>query len=86
VVIGVLDVGREVQAAIDAPRVHVEAGTVYAEPGVDTSGLESDQRTIVRFSARHRVFGGAQAVQRDPRTGALSGGGDPRRGGAVASA
>jgi gamma-glutamyltranspeptidase/glutathione hydrolase len=86
VVIGVLDVGREVQAAIDAPRVHVEAGTVYAEPGVDTSGLESDQRTIVRFSARNLFFGGAQAVQRDPRTGALSGGGDPRRGGAVATA
>ena len=29
-------------------------------------------------------FGGVQAVARDPETGSLSGGGDPRRGGAVA--
>jgi gamma-glutamyltranspeptidase / glutathione hydrolase len=48
--------------------------------------LESDQRTLVRFSARNLFFGGAQAVERDLRTGALSGGGDPRRGGAVAVA
>jgi gamma-glutamyltranspeptidase/glutathione hydrolase len=48
--------------------------------------LESDRRTLVRFPARNLFFGGAQAVQRDLRTGALSGGGDPRRGGAVAVA
>ena len=33
-----------------------------------------------------KSFGGVQAVARDPRSGALSGGGDPRRGGAVAYA
>ena len=86
VVMGVLDRGLEIQDAIDAPRVHVEGDVAYVEPGLDTAGLESDQRTIVRFSARNLFFGGAQAVQRDPRTGKLSGGGDPRRGGAVAEA
>jgi len=86
VVIGVLDRGLDVQAAIDAPRVHFEEGIAYVEPGVDTTGLESDQRALVRFSARNLFFGGAQAVQRDPGTGVLSGGGDPRRGGAVAVA
>ena len=86
VVIGVLDHGLDVQAAIDAPRVHFEEEIAYVEPGVDTSGLESDQRALVRFSARNLFFGGAQAVQRDPGTGVLSGGGDPRRGGAVAVA
>jgi gamma-glutamyltranspeptidase / glutathione hydrolase len=86
VVIGVLDHGLGVQEAIDAPRAHFEDGVAYVEPGLETSGLESDARTLVRFSARNLFFGGAQAVQRDARTGALSGGGDPRRGGAVAIA
>jgi gamma-glutamyltranspeptidase/glutathione hydrolase len=31
-------------------------------------------------------FGGVQAVERDPGTGALTGAGDPRRGGAVVAA
>ena len=86
VVIGVLDHGLDVQAAIDAPRVHFEDEIAYAEPGVDLAGLEAEGRAIVRFSARNLFFGGAQAVQRDPATGALSGAGDPRRGGAVALA
>jgi len=86
VVIGVLDHGLDVQAAIDAPRVHLEDGITYVEPGVDIAGLESDRHALVRFSARNLFFGGAQAVQRDPGGGALSGGGDPRRGGAVAVA
>jgi gamma-glutamyltranspeptidase/glutathione hydrolase len=85
-VVGVLDHGLGVQEAIEAPRVHFEDGIAYVEPGLDTSGLESDHRTLVRFSARNLFFGGAQAVERDFRTGNLSGGGDPRRGGAVAEA
>jgi gamma-glutamyltranspeptidase/glutathione hydrolase len=85
VVIGVLDRGLDVQAAIDAPRVHFEEGVIYAEPGVDTAALEA-QRTVVRFTARNLFFGGAQAVLRDPATGALTGGCDPRRGGAVSVA
>jgi gamma-glutamyltranspeptidase/glutathione hydrolase len=86
VVIGVLDRGLDVQAAIDAPRVHFEEGVVYAEPGVDTAALETEQRTVVQFAARNLFFGGAQAVLRDAATGALTGGCDPRRGGAVAVA
>ena len=38
---------------------------------------------IHRFRDRNLFFGGCQAVERDPRTGAFDGGGDPRRGGAV---
>jgi len=85
VVIGVLDRGLPVQAAIDAPRVHLEGGIAYAEPGVDTTELETEGHTLVRFSARNLFFGGAQAVRGEPG-GTLSGGGDPRRGGAVAVA
>ena len=71
VVIGVLDHGLDVQAAIDAPRVHFEEGVVYVEPGVDTAGLEAERRTLVRFAARNLFFGGAQAVLRDPAGGGL---------------
>jgi gamma-glutamyltranspeptidase/glutathione hydrolase len=86
VVVGVLDHGLDAQAAIDAPRMHFEDGVLYAEPGVDTAELEAQGRTLVRFTDRNLFFGGAQAVLRDPATGALEGGCDPRRGGAVASA
>jgi gamma-glutamyltranspeptidase/glutathione hydrolase len=84
IVLGVVDHGLPVQQAIDAPRIHVEDDVVYVEPGLDTSVLEAQGRTLVRFSARNLFFGGAQAVER--RDGELSGGGDPRRGGAVATA
>jgi len=86
VVIGVLDHGLDVQAAIDAPRVHFEDGVVYAEPGIDIDALESARRSVVRFAARNLFFGGAQGVLRDPADGGLTGGCDPRRGGAVAVA
>ena len=86
VVSGVLDRGLDAQAAIDAPRMHVEDGILYAEPGVDTAELEEQGRTLVRFTDRNLFFGGAQVVLRDPATGALEGAGDPRRGGAVAFA
>jgi gamma-glutamyltranspeptidase/glutathione hydrolase len=39
---------------------------------------------VGRRPAINLFFGGVQAVARDPETGGLSGGGDPRRGGAVA--
>ena len=82
VVIGVLDRGLDVQAAIDAPRLHVEDDIVYLEPGVDETGLED--RTLVRFQAPNLFFGGAQAVERAGDE--LRGGGDFRRGGGVAVA
>ena len=41
---------------------------------------------IARFRDLNLFFGGVHAVARDPATGELSGGGDPRRGGSVAVA
>jgi gamma-glutamyltranspeptidase/glutathione hydrolase len=84
--LAVVDGGMEIAEAVTAPRVHFEEGIIYAEPGVDTAELEAQGRTLVRFTARNLFFGGAQVVLRDPVTGALEGGGDPRRGGAVAFA
>jgi gamma-glutamyltranspeptidase/glutathione hydrolase len=50
---------------------------------VDVGALEADGHAIARFRALNLFFGGVQAVERDAATGALSGGGDPRRGGAA---
>jgi gamma-glutamyltranspeptidase/glutathione hydrolase len=88
-VVRALEEGMDAGEAVRAGRLHFEAGTVQAEPGVDPDGLARlEQRGIpvVRWKRKNLFFGGAQAVARDPATGALSGGGDPRRGGAVALA
>jgi gamma-glutamyltranspeptidase/glutathione hydrolase len=85
-IVGVVDHGRQAPEAVEAPRLHFEAGTVYAEPGIDLSGLAQDGRRLAPFRARNLFFGGVQAVRRDPATGRLTGAGDPRRGGAAVSA
>ncbi len=79
----------DAQEAVSAPRVHYEAGAVQAEPGVDERGLDALAARgyqLVHWQERNLFFGGVHAVARDPETGDLSGGGDPRRGGAVAYA
>jgi gamma-glutamyltranspeptidase/glutathione hydrolase len=84
-IINVVDHGMAASDAVEAPRVHFEDGVVDAEPGVDPDALEALERdgwTVERWAARNLYFGGVQAVARDPSTGELSGGGDPRRGGA----
>ena len=45
--------------------------------------LEAAGRQVAWFRERNLFFGGCQAVERHHGTGAFSGGGDPRRGGAV---
>jgi gamma-glutamyltranspeptidase/glutathione hydrolase len=84
VIVGVVDHGLPAGEAVEAPRVHFEDGIVYAEPGVPVDELAG--REIVHFRERNLFFGGAQAVERDQATGALSGAGDPRRGGAAVEA
>jgi gamma-glutamyltranspeptidase/glutathione hydrolase len=72
--------------AVRAPRIHFEDGTVQAEPGVDESALkrlEGGGLPVVRWQRQNLYFGGVQAAARDPQSGELRGGGDPRRGGAV---
>lgn len=82
-IVGVVDHGLEAAEAVDAPRVHFEAGVVYAEPGVPVEELDDSDYEVQRFDAPNLFFGGVQAVRRDPRSGAVSGAGDPRRGGAA---
>jgi gamma-glutamyltranspeptidase/glutathione hydrolase len=84
VIVNAIDRGMDAQAAVDAPRLHFEDGLVYAEPGLDADALGG--RQVAWFRDRNLFFGGCQAVERHHGTGAFSGGGDPRRGGAVVTA
>jgi len=70
--------------AVDAPRVHLEGGILYAEPGIDLSEPGTFHEDVVHFGERNLFFGGVQAVQR--RDGVLLGAGDPRRGGVAVAA
>jgi gamma-glutamyltranspeptidase/glutathione hydrolase len=81
-IVGVVDHGLGVGAAVDAPRVHFEDGVVFAEPGIELDGLAPGQQ-VVRFAARNLFFGGVQAAQRED--GTVVGAGDPRRGGVAVS-
>jgi gamma-glutamyltranspeptidase / glutathione hydrolase len=81
--------GAEVASAVAAPRLHFEAGTVQAEPGVDPEALARLERRgygVNRWQRLNWFFGGVHGVTRDPASGELRGAGDPRRGGAVALA
>ena len=59
---------------------------LFAEPGLPAAELAATGLPVSTFRAPNLFFGGCQAVARDPVTGELSGGADPRRGGGVAVA
>ncbi|MEA2457976.1 MAG: gamma-glutamyltranspeptidase / glutathione hydrolase [Thermoleophilaceae bacterium] len=85
-ILAVVDGGLGARDAVEQPRLHFEGGAVEAEPGVDPGaldGLERDGWKVQRWRERNLYFGGVQAAARDPESGELSGGGDPRRGGAA---
>ncbi len=81
-IVRVIDEGLHASAAVEAPRLHVEEGAVYTEPGIDVSELDLTRLSHAPFRARNLFFGGVQAVERDG-DGRFWGGGDPRRGGAA---
>ena len=80
----VVDYEMDAAEAVRMGRMHFEGGTLHAEPGFDEGALDELARRgyrVVRWRGLNLYFGGAQAARRDPLSGALSGGGDPRRGG-----
>ena len=83
-IVAAVDHRMGAQQAVDAPRVHLEDGVLYAEPGIDLASPGTFHDEVVRFGERSLFFGGVQAVQR--RDGALLGAGDPRRGGVAVQA
>jgi gamma-glutamyltranspeptidase/glutathione hydrolase len=85
-IVGVVDRGLAAREAVEAPRLHFESGVVYAEPGIDLEALRGAGLEVAPFRGPNLFFGGVQAVERDPATGALTGAGDPRRGGVAVAA
>jgi len=86
--IGFMDWGFTPQAAVSRARFHPEdgQGTIEVEPAFFTDRQDLLDRLEAMGHAISRVSGtraAAQAVGRDPLTGALSGGADQRRDGTV---
>jgi gamma-glutamyltranspeptidase / glutathione hydrolase len=85
VISNVLDFGLEIEAAVQAPRLHWERGALHLEPGygreaLDTLGIAEDD-ICTWWQSQNMFFGGVHAVAVGP-DGTLSGVGDGRRGGA----
>jgi gamma-glutamyltranspeptidase/glutathione hydrolase len=80
-----LDFGLTVQAAIEAPRLRAFEGTsVHIEsriPAETRAALAARGHDVVVLDAWDWHVGGGQGVARDPDTGVLSAGADPRRDG-----
>jgi hypothetical protein len=94
-IVGVVDHGLPAGAAVDAPRVHPEAGLLYTEPGVPVEDLGLPDEAIVRLPRaqpvlRRRPGGRARPrhgrAQRRGRPAARRGRGDRVRRAAVAAA
>ena len=90
-IVGVVDHGLRAREAVDAPRVHFEDGTLYAEPGIDLGELLGPDSPapvpggeVVEFHDLNLFFGGVQAVLRQGDV--IDGAGDPRRGGVAVRA
>ena len=85
VLLGLLS-GLDPQAALDRPRICLDegepGGTVLVEEGIPDrtmAGLKARGHRVQRVTGHERaVFGRGQVILRDPETGVLCGGSDPR--------
>jgi gamma-glutamyltranspeptidase/glutathione hydrolase len=83
--VNVLDFGLNVQEAIEAPRVRVYADRLLdAEarlPADTVAGLRRRGHQVNLIEDWSWIVGGGQGIMRDPESGALMAGADPRRDG-----
>ncbi len=88
VLVNMLDLDMRAQAAVDAPRLHLDRGTVHLEAGTPVTvaaHLEAHGELVHVWPAMDLYFGGAQVACRRRQRGNTDyeGAGDPRRGGAA---
>lgn len=76
----VVDFNRELQQAVDAPRLYLDGDCLQLEPGFDQAAVKAVQDSVPvnLWSQKDVYFGGVHAV-----IPGLAGAGDPRRGGSV---
>ena len=81
-----VDYGMDPQAALDAPRVFWTPDTKQpiVERGLDASVVDGLTAHGHQASFSKHPIGGGQAIWRDPQSGALTGGSDPRKDGCAA--
>ncbi|WP_375574187.1 gamma-glutamyltransferase [Ahrensia marina] len=87
VISNMIDYGMDVQAALDAPRVFWNVETknpIIESPFGDGMIGALNARGHRETAYATRAIGGGQAIWRDPDTGALTGGSDPRKDGCAA--
>ena len=81
VLLNIIDFGMDVQQAGEQPRIrHFESGLAL-ESAIGTEVRNQLGRLGHRLTEAPGSFGGYQAIQIDPKTGALAGGSDPRKDG-----
>jgi gamma-glutamyltranspeptidase len=76
-----LDLGLDVQAAIDAPRFFAFDGVLEVEPTIEASVLEALAERGHRIKPRAQPIGGGQAIWIDHARGVLWAGSDGRKDG-----
>lgn len=91
VVSNMVDFGMDSQQALDALRFHIDVetgeGTVKVEAGIDetvTAELRRRGHEVAVLDGYERTrFGGGQVISRDPETGVMVAGSEPRKDGAA---
>ena len=85
VLVNMIDFDMHAQAALDALRFTVRGGMIFLEEGLDPATPEELRRrghNVVSVDGYDRtIFGGGQVIARDPDTGILWGGSEPRKDG-----
>ncbi|MDX2213062.1 MAG: gamma-glutamyltransferase [Oculatellaceae cyanobacterium bins.114] len=88
VISNIIDFDMSVETAVNSPRVHWEEGVFSVEPGFDALQIDRTQfpfdDELVLWQQQNMFFGGVHTVFEDS-TGCISGAGDRRRNGAVAT-
>jgi gamma-glutamyltranspeptidase/glutathione hydrolase len=83
IVVNAIAHGKDVQEAIDRPRIHLDGNDVHCEGGNNPDALAQLAEwgyQLVRWRRRNLYFGGAAGVE-FREDGSLAAAGDPRRGG-----
>jgi len=62
-IVGVVDHGLTVCGAVQAPRVHFEDGTLFAEPGIDLREVTGSRSACESFAGAGGQFSGSDAPQ-----------------------
>ncbi len=90
VITNMVDFGMDAQAALDALRFQVAGDAVWLEGDVDNDVVAGLHRRGHRVNVMHGPqrggaggMGGGQVISRDPESGVLSGGSEPRKDGAA---